>query len=242
MRLFCLPYAGAGENVYFAWRSHLPPWLELRPVALPGRGRRIAEDPVTDAQRLADQLHAELAPELTGSFALFGHSMGALLAYELAHRLYARGGSQPLALIVSGGVAPGRRVPDPAWLGSDQALLDTVARLGGAAPEILADPEWRALLLRVLRADFQLCANYRRIPRTPLDCPLYVCAGINDPATADRVALQAWREETRDKTEILMFEGDHFFIRPQQSALLQSLASRLATLSPKAVSPLQALP
>lgn len=239
MRLFCLPYAGAGENVYFAWRNQLPPWLELRPVALPGRGRRIAEDPVADAQRLADQLHAELAPELTPPFALFGHSMGALLAYELAHRLYAQGGPQPLALIVSGGVAPGRRVPDPAWLGSDQALLDTVARLGGAAPEILADPEWRALLLRVLRADFQLCAHYRRPARAPLVCPLYVCAGTQDPATADRAALQAWREESQGKTEILTFEGDHFFIRPQQSALLQNLVSRLALLSSPAA---QALP
>ena len=227
VRLLCLPHAGAGEAVYMPWRSGLPAWVDLVPVALPGRGRRLAEAPLAHCGALTELLYAELQPHLSGPYALFGHSMGALLAYELAHRARQFGGRAPCSLFVSGSASPTRRAADPAWSGSDDEIWSVVRELDGTADELLQDAEWRSLVLPALRADLQLCARYQARARPPLDCPVFVLTGRSDPATRDAGAVAAWCRESQRGGELRCFPGDHFFVHDQRRPVISFITDKL---------------
>lgn len=227
VRLLCLPYAGGSETTYLSWRHHLPSWIDVIPVPLPGRGSRIAELPLDECEQLVRQLRVELRSQMQGPYALFGHSMGALLAYELAHQMREESDAPPMALFVSGSVAPPHRIAHPEWLGDDNSLLQMLEQMNGTPPELLADPEWRALLLPALRADFRLCARYRHRLRPPMDCPVYALAGRNDPATRDARKVAAWCMESRLGGELRCFPGDHFFIKNHQRDVLNYLSKKL---------------
>ena len=199
-RLFCLPYSGASAMVYARWRRLLPSWLAVQPVELPGRGTRMAEPLGTDPHRLAESLADEIQDGLDGPYALFGHSLGALLAFELAHALLDRGAPAPLVLFASGTEAPavrdGRRWERPR-----------------------SDAELMALVLPVLRADFLMCGAYAHRPRRALPCPVHVLGGTRDDVA--RPALEAWGRETAADFAIDLFDGDHFFIHSRQAEVLR---------------------
>jgi len=230
MKLFCFPYAGASATVYARWRRCLPDWLEVKPVELPGRGMRFDEPPQSDLNALAGQLADELRPATGGRYALFGHSLGALLALEVAHRLAADPGGTPSGLFVSGTHAPSRRdTTRYARLRTDRELIAELRRLNGTPPEVLDNPEFLALTLPVLRADFALCADYRHRSRPPLGCALHVFGGTRDETTPD--TLGAWREETHGDFFLDILDGDHFFIRQREDevlGLIRGYAERLA--------------
>lgn len=224
LRLFCLPYSGASAMVYARWRRRLPAWLEVRPVELPGRGARAAESFAEEAVALARRLAAELRPQLDDApYALFGHSLGGLLAFELAHALRDQDAPAPRALFVSGGAAPARRdFEDYAQAKSDAELVERLRALKGTPEEVFAHPELLALALPILRADFLLCGRYRHRPREPLDLPIHVLGGRQDDVSPDD--LHAWREETRATCSVDLLDGHHFFIHerePDVLALLQ---------------------
>jgi surfactin synthase thioesterase subunit len=222
VRLFCFPYAGASALVYARWRRRLPDWLDVRPVELPGRGTRFDEALHTDIDTLATRLAEELRPAAAGPFALFGHSLGALLAFEVAHRLE----SEPLALFVSGTHAPTRRNPARyEGLRTDGELIAELRKLNGTPPEVLNSPELLALTLPVLRADFQLCGGYRRQSRPPLRCAIHVFGGEGDETTPD--TLNAWREETRGAFSLRLFDGGHFFIHRHEERILDLVRRHL---------------
>lgn len=226
LHLFCLPHSGASAMVYARWRRLLPAWIEVRPVELPGRGRRFDEPFATDLRSLARQLAAEIVPATAQPYALFGHSLGALLALEMAHALGEQGAPMPCALLASGTEAPTRR--DDAELRgllSDDQLIARLRSLGGTAPAVLEDAELLALTLPVLRADFHLCGHYQPLARPPLDCPLHVFAGREDDAS--EAVMQAWRQETRGLFTLDWFPGDHFFINSQEAAVLAVLVAHL---------------
>lgn len=226
LRLFCLPYSGASAMVYSRWRHSLPAAIEVIPVELPGRGRRFGQPLATDFQALGRQLASELAGQLDVPYALFGHSLGALLAHEVAHALRARGCTAPTRLFASGTAAPTRRDTQRfARLQSDEQLLAELRDLNGTPPELLANAELMALTLPVLRADFALCAHYRPLARPPLDCPIHVLAGHQDSAT--REDLDAWGLETRGGCSLDLFDGGHFFIHEQAPAVLACVAGKL---------------
>ncbi|MGJ4957057.1 thioesterase II family protein [Bradyrhizobium sp. HKCCYLRH2015] len=228
MRLICLPHAGGSAMVYARWRRGLPSWIEVLPLELPGRGARMDEPLQTDAAVLADQLASELigAP-LAQPYALFGHSLGGLLAFELAHRLLARGAPGPQMLLVSGTEAPavrdGSRWREP--LGDD-ALRDELLRLNGTPPEAFESMEIMRSALPILRADFVMCGTYVYQRRQPLPCPLHVFGGDLDETRAE--ALEAWRAETSGAFGRDTLPGDHFFIHSRQADLLNLLAALLA--------------
>jgi len=229
VRLFCLPYAGASAAIYHAWRRELPSWIEVCPLELPGRGQRYAETPQQDAFALAASLARQILGQLDRPYAVFGHSMGALLAYELGHALRALRVPTPLCLFVSGCPAPARRERQGRFTRlSDAELLATLQELEGTPPELLADPELMALFLPVLRADFQLCASYEPVARPPLDCALGVFAGRADACTADASALLAWRTETTGAHALELLDGGHFFLHEQRARLLAALQRQLA--------------
>ncbi|MDO9103965.1 MAG: thioesterase domain-containing protein [Methylovulum sp.] len=153
MLLLCFPYAGA--MLYLRWRRNVPDWLDIQQVELPGRGSRLLESLVTDWDSLIGSLVEEIASETNHPYALFGHSFGALLAFEIAHQFKARGLPSAKALIVSGVHAPSCR--DNLRfneLGSDQQLLAEMQRLNGTEAAVLASEGLMALTLPILRADF----------------------------------------------------------------------------------------
>ncbi len=231
LTLFCLPYAGASAMGYARWRRSAPAWLDIRPLELPGRGSRASEPLATDLVDLAAQLARELRGETWRPYALFGHSMGSLLAFELACALRAQGLPPPQALLVSGGAAPGMRdylrFRNPM---SDEQLLAELGALQGTPDEALQDPELMRLALPVLRADFLLCGRYRFQPTAPLQCPLHVLAGSQDKAC--EAQLLAWRKLAAVGFSLKLFDGGHFFIQSQERAVLAHLAECLAPHAP----------
>lgn len=226
LQLFCLPHSGASAMVYARWRRLLPAWIDVQPVELPGRGRRFDEPFATNLRQLARQLTAEIAPATSRPYALFGHSLGALLALEMAHALSEQGAPAPRALLASGTEAPTRR-NDAELRGTltDASLIARLRSLGGTAPAVLEDAELLALTLPVLRADFHLCGHYQPLVRPPLNCPLHVFAGREDDAS--EAVMQAWRQETRGAFSLDWFPGDHFFINSQESEVLGVLVAHL---------------
>jgi surfactin synthase thioesterase subunit len=228
MQLFCLPYSGASAMVYSRWRRKLPEWLQVQPVELPGRGARIGEALQTDMQALAQQLARELAPQIQGPYGVFGHSLGALLGFELVHALRELGAPEPVALFASGTAAPTRREDYDCGFAepkSDDALKADLRDLQGTPPQVLDDAELMALILPVLRADFLLCGRYAYRARPPLSCPLHVLGGAEDKAT--QAQLMAWQAETEANFSLDMLAGGHFFIHEHEAKVLRLLKANL---------------
>src|SRR5471032_151966 len=237
LRLYCLPYSGASAMVYARWRRKLPEWIEVCPLELPGRGRRFNDPLQTDLPALVNQLAGELQGNLDLPYALFGHSLGALVAFELAHALRRNGLPPASALFASGAPAPAFREyhTELAVEQSDTQLLARLRQLGGTPDAVFEDQEMLRLTLPVLRADFLLCGRYRYSRRALLNCPLHVFGGKQDRLSAQ--SLTAWQDETTEGFSLEMFEGGHFFINAHESRLLDLIVERLQPVgsAPQAV-------
>ncbi|PWB33154.1 thioesterase [Pseudomonas sp. SDI] len=229
LTLLCLPYSGASAMLYSRWRRKLPAWLNVRPVELPGRGARLGEPLQTDMQALARQLAQEQRLAVSQPYAILGHSLGALLAFELAHELQALGCQAPVALFACGTAAPTRReeYDGPDWREpkSDAVLIDELRTLQGTPEEVLANQELMSLTLPVLRADFLLCGRYQYRSRAPLRCPLHVLGGETDRAS--EAQLLAWRQESLGDFALEIFPGGHFFIHEHEDRVLGVLCASL---------------
>jgi medium-chain acyl-[acyl-carrier-protein] hydrolase len=227
VRLFCFPYSGAGANIYYPWADVLPPSWEICPVQLPGRGNRMSEPLATRLAPQVDALAAGLAPYLDKPFAFFGHSMGALIGFELARRLRRAAAPLPVHLFVSGHQAP--HLPDrnpPLHALPEAAFLDKLRELNGTPEEVLRHPELRELLIPILRADFAVCETYVYAAEPPLECPVSAFSGLGDDYV-NREELEAWREQTTARFSLRMFPGDHFYLNTARPYLLQALAREL---------------
>jgi len=228
VRLFCFPYAGGSASVFASWKSLLPPEVELCPVQYPGRNDRISEPHMTDVCEMADVAAKAIGPYLDMSFALFGHSLGALVAYEVAQALRRTGGARPKHLIVSAHRAP--HIPlrrEPTWQLDGASFKSRLQELNGTPKEVFDHEELLALVLPLLRADFRLAETYTHPGnREPLDCPITLFGGRDD-ADVNEAELSAWRETTRGPFEMKMMEGDHFFINSQKRELLQDVSRLL---------------
>ena len=222
LRLYCLPYSGASAMVYVRWRRALPDWLQVCPLELPGRGMRMDEPLQRDIKALAAQLAQEISRDPHTPYALFGHSLGGLLAFELAHALNARNLPAPLALFVSGTAGPARRdVSEYAVEKTDEQLIARLRELQGTAEEALVNPELMQLMLPILRADFLLCGSFSYGERQPLGMPIHVFGGKQDSVRADQ--LLDWQLEAASGFSLDLFDGHHFFIVQHESAVLRCL-------------------
>lgn len=221
LRLYCFPHAGAGHTVFQHWRALLADDIELALVKLPGRGARFSEPQAHSLVELAECLAAEIV-QVNGEgeeFALFGHSMGALLAFETA-RVLQHLGLPPTRLLVSGRTAPvaqgwRERLSDL----PDAAFLEVIRSMNGLPQALIDNVEWLELFLPIIRADFALCEDYRYRPGPPLACPIDVLAGRDD-ASVPLPLLDGWAGETRASCQTRLFAGGHFFLFEQQTELL----------------------
>lgn len=228
LRLFCFPYSGAGASIFAAWPNVLPPGIELYAVQLPGRESRLRESPYTSLPPLVADVAEVVRPMLDRPFAFFGHSMGALVAFELARYLRRRHNLTPVLLCASGHRAP--HLPDPhppAYVMPEPELISELRRLNGTPREVLEHPELLQLVLPILRADFEVCETYAYAADRPLECPIVACGGLED-TDVSREEVAAWREQTSAAFALRMFPGDHFFLHSARPLLLQTLARELA--------------
>lgn len=234
LRLLCFPYAGGSAAVFHPWRAALAPDIEVAAVQLPGRAERLLEPAYTRIEPLVDALLEAVTPPAGQRCAYFGHSLGGLVAFELARAQQRLGLPMPERVIVSGCDAPrhrkdGRRM----HLLDDQRFVDVLRDYNGTPPEILAHEELMALMLPTVRADFALSETYAPTDERPLRCPITVLAGEHD----ERESLQAvegWRRETSAACDVHWFDGDHFFIRPHRDAVLARIRCVLADPLPQA--------
>ncbi|MEU6241724.1 alpha/beta fold hydrolase [Streptomyces sp. NPDC047024] len=227
LRLVCFPHAGGTAQLFHGWPALLPEDVEVLAVRYPGRQDRLAEACVEDMTTLADAIEDALKPWLDRPLALFGHSMGACVAYELAVRLAARG-TVPEQLLVSAHEAPHRTERAALHGADDDTLISRVQSLGDLHSEAYDIPELRDLLLPALRADYRLIEGYRPTCPTPVKAPITAYVGRDDPSCAlDRV--HAWSDLTAPGSFALRsFPGDHFYLAAREAEVVADVAARLA--------------
>lgn len=225
-RLFCIPHAGGSGYAYRDWMPHLPESVELLGVRLPGRGSRQREPAYVRMEPLVSALGAAILEHVDKPFALFGHSMGALIAFELSARLAQRG-LLPLHLFVSGTRPPhfSRNEPELHRL-PPESFLEELRHLNGTPLEILEDESMMSGLLPVLRADFELVETYPARARPAVYCPITALGGTEDQLVSEQ-QLQEWSLYTRLAFRCRLFPGDHFFINSLESEVLALIKTTL---------------
>jgi pyochelin biosynthesis protein PchC len=231
LQLVCLPHAGGGASFYRTWLTLLPPDVELLAVQYPGREDRWS-DPMTDRMdELVSAIADDLAAELDRPYALFGHSMGSAVAWELAHALPNRGARPPRRLFASGREAPGTARPGQIHQQSDDVLCAELERLGGTHRDVFADPELRAAVLGYVRNDYRLIETYQPRPsqRARLDCPITVLTGAADAEFDGRRAdgTGGWAPLTTGSTQVHTLPGGHFYLVPQRSRVVATVVRQL---------------
>ncbi|WP_438487973.1 thioesterase II family protein [Streptomyces sp. S186] len=228
-RLICFHHAGGGAGTYFPWLERVGPDVEVCAVRLPGRESRLDEAPPTDPRQVVDELAATVASLAADGLpmALYGHSMGAVLAYEVYGALRARGLPEPLCLALGAAPAPRLHAEHPPMLPPGHTREDLVAILrgyGGTPPEVFEHPELLDMVLRVLAADFSLLDTYRPAdPPATVHCPLVVFAGAGDPMVRPH-EVAAWREYAAGPFEHHLLDAGHLFVESHAAELLDRIA------------------
>lgn len=232
LRLFCFPYAGGSSEIYRGWQRWLPEQVDVCLVHLPGRGKRFGEQPFTRLPALVQAIADRISLELEGPYALFGHSMGALISFELSRELFRRNSTAPERLFVSGRSAP--HLPSERSVTFNlphDELIAEVKRLNGTPPEVLENPELMEIFISPLRADFEIVETYKYCPEEPLPSPITVYGGLQD----EHVPLEhcrAWNVQTSAGCNVRMFAGDHFFIREPQSDFIAAFRKDVVNTLP----------
>jgi len=227
LRLFCFPYAGGNAGVYRSWAGKLPANVEMIAIQLPGRGNRRQEKPLSSLTELVELLGVALAGSLNEPFVFFGHSMGALVAFELARLLRREGRALPRHMFISGRSAPQlNRCHRLLYNLPESELLQELKQLEGTPRELLEHPELMEMMLPILRSDFSICDTYDYAEAAPLACPISAFGGFQD-VDVPRQNLEAWREQTSSSFSLRMLAGNHFFLQTNETLLLELLSVQL---------------
>jgi medium-chain acyl-[acyl-carrier-protein] hydrolase len=227
-RFFCFPYAGAGASVYRRLTRTVPPNVEICVAQLPGREDRLGEPPIVRLSDLIPLLVREMQPLTDVPFSLFGHSMGALIAFELTRELARRQLPMPAQVFVSGRRAPhlsGTRRALHALPSAE--LYEELRGLQGTPQAVLDDPELMALVEPALRGDFEVCETYVYAGGDPLDVPLSVFGGADDPE-ASQEELDAWRAHSTRFLGVRVLPGNHFYLHDEWETLLRAMLDGLS--------------
>jgi medium-chain acyl-[acyl-carrier-protein] hydrolase len=224
MRLFCFPYAGGAAIAFRGWPDGLPASLEVWAVQLPGRGARMRESPYRQFTPLLTDLSAAIIPFLDIPFVFFGHSLGALIAFELSRLFTGQSGRSFVRLIVSGCKAPHlldqnqgvSKLPDPEF-------VEKLRMLDGTPREVLENKELLQIFLPTIRADYSVFESYFLTNDQAQDTEFSIYGGRQDPEiNADE--LEAWKIYTKAPGELKMFQGGHFFLQSSRALVLRSIA------------------
>jgi surfactin synthase thioesterase subunit len=226
MRLACFPHAGGSASFYFPISTALHPEVEVLAVQYPGRQERRLEEPIRDLQELADQAFEALLPWAREPLALFGHSMGALIAYEVARRLERIEDTSPMILLVSGRRAPSTYRDERVHLSGDAGMLAELKKLGGTDSAFYADEELLQMILPALRGDYQAVETYKYQPGPALRCPITAIIGESDPRV-NRAEAEAWSAHTTGQFALEVFSGAHFYLTEHVADVLDLIYQKL---------------
>ncbi|MFD7614523.1 thioesterase II family protein [Streptomyces sp. NPDC059828] len=224
-RLVCFPHAGGSAPYYFPLSLALSPAVEVFGMQYPGRMDRSDEPAAEDIATLADEAATLIAAAPQPPPALFGHSMGALVAFETARRLEQQHGITPSVLIVSGMRSPSQPRRSQDW-DREEVLLDELRLLAGTHPGLLENEELRELFLPVLRSDFRAVSTYPGDTTTVLSCPITAFSGDEDPVTPD--GMEHWAAHTSAPFTSRSFPGDHFYLTGFPAPVVDGIRAALA--------------
>lgn len=231
LRLFCFPYAGGSSVTYRAWPLGLPADVEVCAIQLPGHGNRLHEPLFDRLTPLLDDLAPKLIPYLNKPFVFFGHSMGALIAFELTRRLRRDYARMPQHLFISGHrPAQTRDVKKRTFDLPEAEFIQELVRLNGTPTEVLENPELLEVMIPILRTDFAIAQTYEYVEEPPLECDLTALGGISD-VSVTREHLEVWKTHTSANFKLRMFLGDHFYLHTARTSLLQTIALDLRRLT-----------
>ncbi|MFJ9697874.1 thioesterase II family protein [Kitasatospora sp. NPDC101183] len=229
VRLVCFPHAGGSAGTYRPWAEALAPGVEVLAVQYPGRQDRHREPGVGNLHELADLVTPVLRSAVAGSrFALFGHSLGAALAFEVARRL--AGDERPELLVVSGRRAPSQPRREAYHRLDDAGLAAHLEDLSGTDRRLLADPDALRLILPAIRSDLRAVETYRAAPGAAVDVPVLALTGDHDPWTT-LLEAAAWSAHTTAGFDLRVFPGEHFYLAEHQAEVLRLIARRLSPVS-----------
>lgn len=227
MRLFCFSYAGGAASIFYPWYRHLPEFVEVCPIQLPGRESRIGEPLFTGLHTLVPILAHAVRPYLDMPFAFFGHSLGSLLSFELTRHLRKHHLQLPFQLFAAGHQAPqiARVSPDLHQL-PDAEFIERVKAMNGTPDGVFEHGELLQLFLPILRADFSLAETYTYTAELPLPCSITTLSGERDSEVTEE-GVAAWKEQTTGRFKQYIFSGDHFFLHDRRSELLKIISGEL---------------
>jgi medium-chain acyl-[acyl-carrier-protein] hydrolase len=225
LRMFCFPYAGGSAQIFQTWQRYLSPEIDVCLVHLPGRGMRINEKAFTRISALVAAIADQIIDEIMDPFVLYGHSMGALISFELSREIFRRSGRTPLHLFLSGHRAPQwPRSRKQTFHLPDKEFIAKLKDLNGTPIELFDHPEMKAMFLPALRADFEMVETYEFSPGQPLSCPMTVYGGLQD-SHVPLESLHAWGVHSTAGCKARMLKGDHFFIRSSEKEFVNILRS-----------------
>jgi medium-chain acyl-[acyl-carrier-protein] hydrolase len=228
LRLFCFHHAGGAAQMFNTWQRKMVPDIEVCAVQMPGRWNRLKEAPLRSIALMVKTVAGAIEPLLDRPYAIFGHSLGAAVGFELIHALAEMGARLPVQFFASGRNAPHRpsaigplhQLPEAQFI---EALRDSYAPL---PQQILDDPDMGPIFLNVLRADLEAIETYRYTPKAAFSVPITAMGGRRDPAVSE-AHLEAWGELTTSNFTLRMFEGDHFYVRPKENEVIDVIQRTL---------------
>lgn len=228
MILFCLPYAGGSEAAYYSWKKYLDEEIKLHPIKLKGRGRRICEDFYNNIKEAVDDIFYSIKDIIKDEeYAIYGHSMGSVLGYELYYKIVKEKCNIPKHMFFSGQAAPGiKAVTDKISQLPDDLFMNEVVKLGGTPKEVLESKELLDIIIPILRSDFKMleeCTYEKRSEN--ISCNITVFNGLKDKYTKEQI--EAWKNTTDGHCEIYNFNGDHFFINNNTEEILNIINNTL---------------
>ena len=226
LRLLCLPHAGGSASGFRRWQSLLPPTVEVWAAQPPGRETRFADPRFIRMDAWISSLRAAVEELVQQPYAVFGHSLGAVVGYELIRALAAAEAPLPRHFFASGREAPDALIQRITWNLEKDAFLSCVKELEGTPAELFNYPELLDLVIPVLRDDFQVYETYRHQRGPPLDCPITALGGSED-RSVDPKSLDGWAAHTTRYAGAQLFPGGHFFVQTEEAALCRFLAQRL---------------
>lgn len=229
IKLFCFPYAGGSSAVYMGWKKHLSDKIELRPLDLAGRGRRISKPLYNSIEEVIEDIFPQIKNELCDSpYSIFGHSMGAILAYELVRKARIHKLREPDHVFFSGRVPPFIFPGTKNHLLPNSEFIKLLEEFGGMNEEILSNQQLLSLFLPIIRADYKIVELYKHIEDGfKLDCDITILNGKMD-RLANRDDVSKWKECTNKACTFYEFDGGHFFINDYKSKILEIINNTLS--------------
>ncbi|GAA2404670.1 alpha/beta fold hydrolase [Actinomadura vinacea] len=224
--LVCFPHAGGSASYFRPLSAASRSDLRVLALQYPGRQDRLRDRLLSTVDEYADEAFTALEPLMDRPVAFFGHSMGAVIAFEVATRMKERRGAAPVALFASGRRAPSTHRDEKVHKGGDAALIAELDRLSGTDRRVLRDEDVLRMVLPSMRSDYRAVETYRHRPGPKLDCPVVVLAGEDDPRV-DMDEAKAWGDHTTGAFEVCTFPGGHFYLADQWEALVEVVSRRL---------------